>query len=107
MMGSTKENHFHSNYHAGELIYAYGNVKHSPYTYRYDESDRQLSEKMVSYWANFAKNGDPNGEGLPTWNLYSKEKNNLIEFGNEVKEIQDPYLKTYPIIQEYMDSQNN
>ena len=103
----TKENHFHSNYHAGELIYAYGNVKHSPYTYRYDESDRQLSEKMVSYWANFAKNGDPNGKGLPTWNLYSKEKNNLIEFGNEVKEIQDPYLKTYPIIQEFMDSQNN
>ena len=55
----------------------------------------------------FAKNGNPNGEGLPTWNLYSKEKNNLIELGNEVKEIQDPYLKTYPIIQEFMDSQNN
>ena len=22
---------------------------------------------MMNYWANFVKNGDPNGEGLPKW----------------------------------------
>ena len=29
--------------------------------------DQQLSETMAAYWTNFAKRGDPNGEGLPQW----------------------------------------
>ena len=29
--------------------------------------DFDLSERMVNYWANFIKNGDPNGKNLPEW----------------------------------------
>ena len=101
----TKENRYHSNYHAGELIYAYGNVRHDKHAHRYDDTDIKLSDMMVTYWSNFAKTGDPNSSSLPTWREYSVSENNLLEFGNEVKEITDPYLKTYPIIQEYMDGQ--
>ena len=97
----TKENKYHSTYHAGEMIYAYGNVKKCPYSYRYDKSDLELSEIMLSYWTNFAKNGNPNGSNLPTWNSYQSSGDQVMELGKNVGSIDDRYLKLYPIIEEY------
>jgi para-nitrobenzyl esterase len=34
-------------------------------------SDLDLSETMGTYWTNFAKYGDPNGEDLPNWPSFS------------------------------------
>lgn len=31
-----------------------------------------LSATMAKYWTNFAKNGDPNGAGVPTWAAYTQ-----------------------------------
>lgn len=31
------------------------------------DTDFELSDIMATYWTNFAKYGDPNGEGLPVW----------------------------------------
>src|SRR5437867_2996666 len=30
-------------------------------------SERALAERVSSYWVNFARTGDPNGQGLPRW----------------------------------------
>ena len=40
----------------------------------YEECDWALSRQMTKYWANFARTGDPNGEGLAEWKPYNEER---------------------------------
>ncbi|NMB51092.1 MAG: carboxylesterase family protein [Bacteroidales bacterium] len=48
-----------------------------------DESDHKISEAMATYWTNFAKYGDPNGEGLPEWPAFS-DANPVVMHFNKV-----------------------
>jgi para-nitrobenzyl esterase len=40
--------------------------------------DLRLSETMITYWTNFAKNHDPNGAGLPAWPSYSEARPQMM-----------------------------
>ncbi len=52
-------------FHSCDLRYVFGTLDKS---WRpYDENDKKVSEMMIEYFANFLKNGNPNGEGLPLW----------------------------------------
>ncbi|MBO4888215.1 MAG: carboxylesterase family protein [Firmicutes bacterium] len=39
----------------------------------WEEGDYQLRDRIMGYWTNFMKTGDPNGEGLPEWKPCGKE----------------------------------
>ncbi len=49
-------------FHSGELWYEFHTLSRSwrPFT----EADYELSDRMVDYWTNFAKYGNPNGENV-------------------------------------------
>ena len=88
--------------HAGEMPYCYGNLdKHANL---YDETDTALSEIMMDYWVNFAKTGDPNGDGLPRWDQYRAEECNVMEFGDTTSMIKDPYAELYPLFDKYQQT---
>lgn len=58
-------------YHSSELWYVFGTLDRCWRSF--DGRHYDLSKIMVKYWANFAKNGDPNGEGLPAWHAFTEE----------------------------------
>lgn len=65
--------------HASEIPYVFDNLRGwngatvAP-------KDQEVAKMMNTYWANFAKTGNPNSKGLPEWPVYSPQKNEILEF---------------------------
>ncbi|MBQ2318347.1 MAG: carboxylesterase family protein, partial [Lachnospiraceae bacterium] len=98
----TKTNDSLSNYHAGELPYAYGNLWRHPGLY--DEADAALSDTMQQYWVNFVKTGNPNGDGLPEWKMRTKGQEKLLQLDTTIQMVEDPNKALYPVIDRYQES---
>ena len=99
----TKENGYHSTYHAGEMVYAYNSFDKSGHSFAYNQSDYDLGKTMIIYWSNFAKTGNPNSESVPNWPEYNVTDYKIMELGSNVGLIDDPYLPLYPLIDEFIE----
>lgn len=59
----------HGAYHSSEIEFVFEALPSKKLPWR--PEDEKLSDLMSTYWTNFAKTGDPNGEGLPHWPPYA------------------------------------
>jgi len=71
-------------FHSSDLWYIFHSFKHS---WRpFNAGDQELSKRIVDYWTNFAKFGNPNGKNKGNWSPYSSQVPKLMLFdvnGNE------------------------
>jgi para-nitrobenzyl esterase len=74
--------------HGAELIYLFG-FPPPIFFYAVDfpwnaPKDLAFGDAMRSYWTNFAKTGNPNGEGLPNWPAFDAGER-ILEFGDRIE----------------------
>jgi len=65
------------------------------------DTEKELARVMCAYWANFAKTGNPNGEGLPNWQLYNKESQNMldVELDGKIVAKPDPRKARFDVVE--------
>ena len=63
--------------------------------------EKELARIMNTYWVNFAKTGNPNGNDLPTWRPYDTQKENILDVDLDGKPvtIPDPRKERFDVIE--------
>jgi len=75
--------------HATEIPYVF-NTLSSRTDNQPTERDLKVASLMNTYWANFAKTGNPNADGLPLWEKYNKENDIILEIRRDGTAISTP-----------------
>jgi len=70
-------------YHGAELWYTFGNIP-TFYNVTWTAEDYTLQDQMSTYWANFIKTGNPNGEGLPEFAAARADVTSVMWLGDSV-----------------------
>jgi para-nitrobenzyl esterase len=72
--------------HGAEIPFVFDQLDQDPRTW--SAEDRQLADRLATYWTNFAKTGDPNSEGLPVWPAFDGSDASVFPIGTgaEVKQ---------------------
>ena len=82
--------------HGAEIPYVYDQLAQDPRTWSAD--DYRIAERMVTYWTNFAKTGNPNGKGLPVWKTFNGSDASVIRLGSDAEIKAAPPLPDYKLI---------
>jgi para-nitrobenzyl esterase len=90
--------------HAGEIEYVFGTLDSIAHV-TWEPSDRKLSDAIVTYWANFARAGDPNGPGLAAWPRYDNGGGRVQHLDETIRDTADVQRPRYLAIDAYVQAQ--
>lgn len=84
--------------HGLELPYVFGNFTDWFAGIRHNPMDLALSESIMSCWTNFARTGDPNGDGLHNWPAYTTDSEQYLELDSGMTIGASLYKESYPLV---------
>jgi para-nitrobenzyl esterase len=88
-------------FHSDDIEYVFGTLDTRP-GWNVRPEDRKLSDEVMTYWTNFAKTGDPNGAGLPSWPKYTQEDYALIHLNSTITSGPDTLRARYEFLEKGM-----
>jgi para-nitrobenzyl esterase len=65
------------------------------------DGDKRYSAMMMSYWTNFAKRGNPNGAGVPTWPTIGADGSHVLALNNAPGAMANPDLARFKFLARY------
>lgn len=86
-------------WHGAEIVYAFDNLRARDWPW--SDADRELSDRMASYWVNFARTGDPNGDGLPHWPTFREAPDEVMNLDVDAGPIQRPNQEVLEVLQRH------
>ena len=86
-------------FHTAEIVYVFDNLQVRDWAWR--PEDRRMAEIASSYWANFAKSGNPNGPGLPDWPQYTGLDSTVMRLSEQSGAGPDPRLVRYKVLNDF------
>lgn len=63
-------------FHSSEIPFALDNLH--TWDLQWTDADKKLADVMSDYWTNFAKTGNPNGNGLSEWKSFNASENKIM-----------------------------
>jgi para-nitrobenzyl esterase len=87
-------------FHSSEYPYIFGTL--DVLSRDWTAADRALSVQLQAYWTNFARSGDPNGGGLPTWPKVDTGGATTMQLGDRTGPGEIPHLATLRFFDEWM-----
>lgn len=76
--------------HGSEVAYVFNNLNARWGASEATPEEKKLAEMMNTYWANFAKTGNPNGAGLPLWPKYNTQSEEILEIQPDANIVSNP-----------------
>ena len=83
--------------HAMEVPFVFGTggraqaQKDPSFTVEFDAADKKISAEVRRYWTQFARSGDPNQNGLPSWPRYQRAEDKVLVIDKDIA------AKTHPL----------
>ena len=94
--------------HGTDISFVFDNLGARPRSTPAPE-DKEVARMMNAYWVNFAKTGDPNGNGLPLWPNYTHQNNKILDIQSDGKPVgkSDPRKARLDVIEKAVSKGDN